>query len=135
MRACTSATREAASKQLLKEIRLGTLRSIKERIESSPESSEATSEGALAKCIGIKPRLLGCRSILVVSGALLVILEDLSLRVRAIQPGQANIGNRPLYVLRTLLVSPEIFPLRSCQDLYLGEIYEQAVWHVRRFRR
>ena len=44
---------------------------------------------------------------------------------------QAGIGNRPLHVLHTLLVSPEIFPLRFCQDLYQDEICERAVLCVR----
>lgn len=79
-----STTGEATSEQLLEKIRLRTLGCIKERIESSPESGKATAEGTPAECIRIKPRLLGCRSVLVVSDSLLVILKDLSLRVHAI---------------------------------------------------
>jgi len=82
--ACASTTSEATPKQLLEYIRLGTLGSIKERIKSSPESGEVTAERVPAECIRIKPRLLGRRSVLVVSGSLLVILQDLSSRVRAI---------------------------------------------------
>lgn len=78
MGTCAS-TREVISKQLLKQIRLGTLRSIKERIESPAKPGKATTKGILTKGIGIKTRLLRCGSILVVSGTLLVVLEDLSL--------------------------------------------------------
>lgn len=51
-----------------------------------------------------------------------------------IQPDTVKIGNRPLHVLRMLLVSPETFPLRPCQGLYQDEIYERAFWHVSRVR-
>jgi hypothetical protein len=56
------------------------------------------------------------------------------MRVRTIQPDTIEIGNKPLHVLRKLLVSPEILPLRSCQGLYQDEIYERAVWQVRHLR-
>ena len=59
MGARASTASKAASKQLLKEIRLGTLGSVKERIESSSSKpGETTTEGVSAKCIGIKPGLL-----------------------------------------------------------------------------
>ena len=56
------------------------------------------------------------------------------MRVRVIQSDQAGVCNRMLHVLRRLLVSPEIFPLRFCQDLYPDEIYEQAAWRFRDIR-
>ena len=85
MGACTSTASEAASKQVFEYILLGTPGRIKERIEaSSRKAGETTPEGVPAECIGIKPRLLRRRSILVVRGSLLVVLEDLSLGVCAI---------------------------------------------------
>jgi hypothetical protein len=53
-----STTGKTGSKQLLKQICLGTLRSIKERVETPTESGKATTEGTLTKSIGIKARLL-----------------------------------------------------------------------------
>jgi hypothetical protein len=97
----TSTTSEAAPKQLFEEIRLGTLGAIKERVESS--SPEPTAEGVSAKRIGIKSGLLRCRSVLVVRGALLVVLEDLSLRMHIIESGQAGgINSRYTYFVRFL---------------------------------
>jgi len=84
MGACTGTASESAPKQLLEYIRLGTL-GFKERIEAtSPEPGETTPEGIPAECIGIKPRLLRRRPVLVVRGSLLVVFEDLSLRMRLI---------------------------------------------------
>ena len=54
--------------------------------------------------------------------------------VHTIQSGRAEIGNKRLHVLRTLLVSPEIFPLHFCQCSYLDGICEQAVWRFRDIR-
>ena len=84
MRTCTSAANKTASEELLKQIRLRTLRSVKERVEPPAKTRKATAEGTLIEGIGIKTRLLGCRSIFVISGTPLVVLEDLSLRVRTI---------------------------------------------------